>query len=147
MTRRLPLVFACSGCSSAGQIANHLALELDRRGVAEMSCLAGIGAAKPHFLRKLHDRPVWVIDGCPIECCQGVFDQADEHVDRNIRLYELGVRKNTPLPTGAQWDALLKAVLRQTTSGESVKGRSARSYRSTPPNVATPPSSSKEDPS
>jgi hypothetical protein len=35
-----PLVFACSGCSNAGQLANQVALELNRRGVAEMSCLA-----------------------------------------------------------------------------------------------------------
>jgi len=35
-----PVVFACSGCSPAGQLANQLALELDRRDIAEMSCLA-----------------------------------------------------------------------------------------------------------
>ena len=29
-----PLVYSCSGCSSAAQLANHVALQLDRRGVA-----------------------------------------------------------------------------------------------------------------
>ena len=38
-----PLVYSCSGCSSAAQLANHVALQLDRRGVAEMSCIAGVG--------------------------------------------------------------------------------------------------------
>ena len=28
------LVYSCSGCSSAAQLANHVALQLDRRGVA-----------------------------------------------------------------------------------------------------------------
>ena len=30
-----PLVYACSGCSSAAQLANHVAVRLDRSGVAE----------------------------------------------------------------------------------------------------------------
>ena len=30
----LPLVYSCSGCSSAAQLANHVALRLDRAGVA-----------------------------------------------------------------------------------------------------------------
>ncbi|MBS3959615.1 MAG: hypothetical protein KGZ52_09465, partial [Xanthomonadaceae bacterium] len=37
----LPLVYSCSGCSSAAQLANRLALMLDRDGEAEMSCIAG----------------------------------------------------------------------------------------------------------
>ncbi|MCM2338040.1 MAG: putative zinc-binding protein, partial [Lysobacter sp.] len=30
VSRSLPLVYSCSGCSSAAQMANHLALRLDR---------------------------------------------------------------------------------------------------------------------
>ena len=39
----LPLVYACSGCSNVAQLANTLAVRLDRSGVAEMSCIAGVG--------------------------------------------------------------------------------------------------------
>ncbi|MCC6353379.1 MAG: hypothetical protein IT577_05805, partial [Verrucomicrobiae bacterium] len=39
----VPLVYSCSGASSAAQMANHLAIRLDRMGVAEMSCAAGLG--------------------------------------------------------------------------------------------------------
>ena len=46
-----PLVYSCSGCSSAAQLANHVALQLDRRGVAEMSCIAGVGGDVPHLKR------------------------------------------------------------------------------------------------
>ncbi|WP_258292173.1 putative zinc-binding protein, partial [Escherichia marmotae] len=35
MSRSRPLVYSCSGCSSAAQMANHLALRLDRAGQAE----------------------------------------------------------------------------------------------------------------
>jgi uncharacterized metal-binding protein len=48
---QLPLVYACSGCSSAAQLANHVALQLDRRGVAEMSCIAGVGGDVPYLLK------------------------------------------------------------------------------------------------
>ena len=78
-----------------------------------MSCLAGVGAAKPHFLKQLRDREVWVIDGCPIECSLGVFDQVSEHVDVHIRLHELGVRKKAERPIATEFDALVEAVLAQ----------------------------------
>ena len=42
----LPLVYSCSGCSSAAQLANHLAVRLDRDERAEMSCIAGVGGSK-----------------------------------------------------------------------------------------------------
>jgi hypothetical protein len=35
-----PVVFACADCSAAGRLAYEVALELDRRQAAEMSCLA-----------------------------------------------------------------------------------------------------------
>jgi len=37
----LPLVYACSGCSSAGEIADRIARQLNRAGVAQMSSPAG----------------------------------------------------------------------------------------------------------
>lgn len=46
-----PLVYSCSGCSSAAQMANHIALEHDRREVAEMSCIAGVGADVPSLVK------------------------------------------------------------------------------------------------
>lgn len=32
---KLPLVYSCSGCSSAAQMANQLAIRLDRAGLAQ----------------------------------------------------------------------------------------------------------------
>jgi uncharacterized metal-binding protein len=64
----LPLVYACSGCSSAAQLANHVAVRLDRDGDAEMSCVAGLGGDVPSIMRKATDaaaagRPIVAIDG------------------------------------------------------------------------------------
>ena len=47
-----PLLYACSGCSSAAQMANHLAVKLDRDGAAEMSCIAGVGGDVPSLVAK-----------------------------------------------------------------------------------------------
>lgn len=107
MSQQLPLLFACSGCSNAGQLSDKLARELDRRGIAEMSCLAGVGAAKPHFLKKLSEREVWIIDGCPVECSLGVFNVLREHIDIHLRLYDLGVQKHASLPTDSEFNALI----------------------------------------
>lgn len=37
------VVYACSGYSDAGEIADRIARHLTRDGPAKMSCLAGIG--------------------------------------------------------------------------------------------------------
>ena len=38
-----PLVYSCSGCSNVAQLANDIAVWMSREGVAEMSCIAGVG--------------------------------------------------------------------------------------------------------
>lgn len=89
-----PLVYACSGCSSAAQMANHLALELDATGHAEMSCIAGIGGKVPTLLRIAHSgRPILALDGCVLACVRETL--AQEHIvpTRHVRLDLLGVRK------------------------------------------------------
>jgi len=58
MSKRKPIAFACAGCSFAAKLSWELAKELDRRGIAEMSCLAGVGARKKPFLSMLRDREV-----------------------------------------------------------------------------------------
>lgn len=108
-----PVVFACSGCSPAGQLANQLALELDRRGIAEMSCLAGLGAEKPVFLKLAERRPVWIIDGCPIECGGGIADKVHRPAVLHLRLHEFGIKKKEGLPDYVGMDQLVEWVEQQ----------------------------------
>ena len=93
-----------------------------------MSCLAGIGAAKPLFLKKLQQREVWVIDGCPIHCSLGVFNQVHEHIDVHIRLHDLGVKKQAAAPIGEALNTLIDDVLQDIESQRT----------STQPSPATP---------
>jgi uncharacterized metal-binding protein len=111
-----PVIFACAGCSAAGRLAYDLAQELDRRRVAEMSCLAGLAAELPLFTRQVASRPVWLIDGCPIQCGRAIFERQGRPIDRYIRLDEHGVRKKIGLPQGADLQSLADDLFRLTPS-------------------------------
>ena len=65
----LPLVYSCSGCSNVAQLANDLAIVLDREGYAQMSCIAGVGGDVKGLVKLAQSgRPILAIDGCRIAC-------------------------------------------------------------------------------
>jgi len=89
-----PLVYSCSGCSSAAQMANSVAVKLDRQDLAEMSCIVGIGGDVLPLVNKAKSgRLLVVIDGCPMEC--GAHCLAKHHLkpDLHFDLSKLGVAK------------------------------------------------------
>jgi uncharacterized metal-binding protein len=95
----LPLVYSCSGCSDAAQLANHLAVRLDRAGLAEMSCIAGVGGGVPSLVRKAREaaacgRPLLALDGCVLACVKACLATQGLAPTRHVRLHELGVRKH-----------------------------------------------------
>lgn len=90
----LPLVYSCSGCSSAAQLANHVALRLDRAGVAEMSCIAGVGGDVPHLLKIAQSgRPILALDGCPLVCVSSTLARHGLTAARHYQLQQYGVKK------------------------------------------------------
>jgi len=93
-TVKLPLVYSCSGCSSAAQLANTLALRLDRSGEAKMSCIAGVGGDVPNFVRQAASgRPILALDGCPLACVRSCLKRHGVEPDRYVQLQEHGVKK------------------------------------------------------
>lgn len=85
----LPLVYSCSGCSSLAQLANTLALRLDREGKAQMSCIAGVGGDVPSFVEQVKSgRPILALDGCPLACVRGTLKRHDVVADQYIQLQE-----------------------------------------------------------
>ena len=91
---KLPLVYSCSGCSSAAQLANHVALQLDRRGVAEMSCIAGVGGDVPSLLKVARSgRPIVALDGCPLACVKSTLARHDLTPTHHYQLQQYGVKK------------------------------------------------------
>lgn len=93
-THSLPLVYSCSGCSSAAQLANHLAVKLDRLGLAEMSCIAGVGGDVPHLLKIARSgRPIIAIDGCPLACVKSSLGRHGLVPERHYQLQHYWVKR------------------------------------------------------
>lgn len=93
-TDNKPLVYSCSGCSSAAQMANYIAVQLDRMEVAEMSCIAGIGGNVKNLVRTATSgRKIIVIDGCPLACSKACLSNHSVKPDINIDLSSMGVSK------------------------------------------------------
>ncbi len=88
------LVYSCSGASNVAQLANHLAVRLDRLGIAEMSCIVGVGGdVKPLVHKATRGLPIIAIDGCPLGCAERVLAAKGITPEVMIRLHERGLRK------------------------------------------------------
>lgn len=90
----LPLVYACSGCSSAAQMANYLAVRMDRRGDAEMSCITGVGGDVASLVRMAKSgRPIIALDGCTLHCTLHILKRHDVAPVAHYMLRRYGVKK------------------------------------------------------
>lgn len=89
-----PLVYSCSGCSNAAQMANYIAVQLDRNGIAEMSCIVGVGGNVKKLLHTaLSGRKIITIDGCPLACSKACLGNHSLNSDSHFELTALGVKK------------------------------------------------------
>ncbi|WP_420232352.1 putative zinc-binding protein [Pseudomonas sp. ABY48] len=109
-----PLVYSCSGCSNVAQLANTLALRLDRSGLAEMSCIAGVGGHVAALVNKARSgRRILALDGCPLQCVKSCLDQHDLHADVHLIVSHHGLRKrNGEDCTEEQSDELFEEIKR-----------------------------------
>lgn len=94
-TKPLACVLACSGCSAAGELADHTARHLQQMGAAKMSCLAGVGGRIPSITATVRSAPgILMIDGCPLECGANVLRNAGFTDFKQLKLHEFNVRKH-----------------------------------------------------
>jgi uncharacterized metal-binding protein len=90
----LPLVYSCSGCSSIAQLANQVALDLDRSGIAEMSCIAGVGGGVAPLVKIAKSgRRIIALDGCSLHCVKSCLLQHDIAPTLHYTLTEMGIKK------------------------------------------------------
>ncbi|MGE5651756.1 MAG: putative zinc-binding protein [Bacillota bacterium] len=120
-----PLVYSCSGCSSVAQMANHVAVQLDRRGIAEMSCIAGVGGDVPHLLKIARSgRPIVALDGCPLACTKSTLARHGITPDHYHQFNDYGVKKRYHADFDAQdAEKIIEKV--STSLGEAVPGANA----------------------
>ncbi len=114
MLEQLPLVYSCSGCSSVAQLANDCALELDRAGRAQMSCISGVGGGVPS-LQKLAQsgRPILALDGCALACVKACLSQAGITATVHLILNQEGARKRFHVDAQPEERALIARVVNQ----------------------------------
>ncbi len=90
------VVYACSGCSDAGEIADGIARRLTRDGAAQMSCLAGIGGrVKSLVARAKSAERILVVDGCPLNCAAHTLRLAGFPKFDHLELHKIGMRKGS----------------------------------------------------
>jgi len=89
-----PLIYSCSGCSGAAQMANFIAIKIDRKEIAEMSCIAGVGGNVKKLVKTaLSGRKIIAIDGCPLACTKACLSNHSLTPDLHIELTHYGVPK------------------------------------------------------
>lgn len=89
-----PIVYSCSGCSSTAQMANYVALQLDRKELAEMSCIVGVGGNVKKLVRKATSgRKIITIDGCALACSNACLGNHSLKPDKHFVLTGMGVKK------------------------------------------------------
>ncbi len=90
----LPLIYSCSGCSNIAQLANNIALELDRKNIAEMSCIAGVGGGVPSIVKKAKSgRKIISLDGCHLHCVKNCLAQHGVESTFHYTLTDYGIKK------------------------------------------------------
>lgn len=89
-----PLVYSCSGCSNVAQLANDIAVVLDREEIAEMSCIAGLGGDVLPLVRKAkRAEEIIAIDGCPLHCTLNTLARHELLPTHHIQLHKLHIAK------------------------------------------------------
>jgi uncharacterized metal-binding protein len=94
--KKAAIVYACSGCSDAGEIADRIARQLTREGAAQMSCLAGIGGRVKSLVMKAENAEgILVVDGCPLNCAAHTLRLAGFRNFDHLELHKIGIRKGS----------------------------------------------------
>lgn len=107
-----PLVYSCSGCSNVAQLANDLAVVLDRAGSAQMSCIAGVGGKVKQLVKLAQSgRPILAVDGCALNCVKQTLATVDVVPTWHLELTSLGYKKREREDCGlAETYELMKMV-------------------------------------
>jgi uncharacterized metal-binding protein len=88
------LIFACSGSSDVGELADRAARKMTKENIGKMFCLAGIGGKVSGMIKSTEAASsVLVIDGCPLSCGKKTLEQAGLNNFSHLQLSEIGMVK------------------------------------------------------
>jgi len=104
-------VFACSGASDVGEIADRVARRLTRAGLGEMHSLAGVNAGIEAVVKEAKAaRSMLVIDGCSSACASVGLERAGFTNFPRIDLSNLGLTKGNSPATPENIEHVVAAV-------------------------------------
>ena len=94
-------------------MANYIAIQIDRKGIADMPCIAGVGGNVQKLVKTAKaGRKIIVIDGCPLACSKACLNNHGIEPDLHIELTGYGVKKHNHADFNReQADELLEMVL------------------------------------
>jgi len=108
-TNKLPLIYSCSGCSNIAQVANQVAIDLNREQKAEMSCIAGIGGNVKSLVKLAKSgRTIIALDGCALHCVKSCLAQQGISANKHYTLTDHGIKKQYNFDFDASEVALIK---------------------------------------
>ena len=89
-----PLVYSCSGCSNVAQLANDVALDLNQKQFAQMSCIAGVGGKVTGLVKIARSgRKIIALDGCHLHCVKSCLSEVGVEADVHFTLADEGLKK------------------------------------------------------
>jgi uncharacterized metal-binding protein len=93
-------------------MANYMAVQIDRKGIADMSCIAGVGGNVKKLVNTAKaGRKIIVLDGCPLACSKACLSHHGIEPDLHIELTGYGVKKQNHVDFDKhQADELLQLV-------------------------------------
>jgi uncharacterized metal-binding protein len=88
------VIFACSGASNCGQIANAVVVKLAEAGLGYMSCIAGVGAHDKKIVEGAASAVrIIAIDGCGVACARKILEHTGVTVTHWINVTDYGIKK------------------------------------------------------
>ncbi len=103
------LIFACSGGSDVGEIADRAARRLTAVGAGKMYCLAGIGGQVSGIVKTTESAgSVLVIDGCPVDCGKKTLEHAGISGFIHLRVTDCGFEKGKSPATDERVEAVVE---------------------------------------
>lgn len=115
-----PLIYSCSGCSNVAQLANSVAVEMSHKGMAEMSCIAGVGGGVKSLVKKAQaNRSIIALDGCALHCVKHCLENQGVQASIHMTLSELdmGLKKqNGSLYDDEVRDGVIQRIEQKMTS-------------------------------
>jgi len=107
-----PIIYSCSGCSNIAQLANQVAIELDREGLALMSCIAGVGGNVKSLVKQAKAaNHIIALDGCALHCVKSCLAQHNVSAKHHYTLTDYGIKKRKHLDFEVSDTEIIKRIV------------------------------------